>query len=333
MSRVLVTGCAGFVMSHVADHLIANGHDVIGIDDLSGGFTENIPAGVHFLKVDVCDSLAINILFKAWKPDYVIHGAAYAAEGLSHFIRKFNYETNLVGSINLINASVNYGVKGFVFLSSIAVYGHEEPPFSEGMTPEPADPYAISKYAVELDLRAACEMFGMPFVIFRPFNVYGERQNIGDAYRNVVGIFFNQCLKHEHLTIFGDGNQTRAFSHISDVAPAIAASIDMPDAWGKTFNIGGEKACSVGTLGRYICNIMGVNFSPNYLPARKEAVHAFCNTTKAREMFGSLIPGMDLFEGLEKMADWVEQHGSRSTSKFANIEIEKNLPPSWKELK
>ncbi|MEM7392899.1 MAG: NAD-dependent epimerase/dehydratase family protein, partial [Verrucomicrobiota bacterium] len=188
----LVTGAAGFIGSHVVDALIARGHTVIALDDLSGGFKDNVSPRVNFVEGSILDEALIERLFAEHTIDYVFHLAAYAAEGLSHFIRRFNYRNNLIGSINLINAAVNAGkVKCFVFTSSIAVYGANQVPMTEDLTPEPEDPYGIAKYAVELDLPEAARMFGLNHVIFRPHNVYGERQNIGDPYRNVIGIFFN----------------------------------------------------------------------------------------------------------------------------------------------
>ena len=193
-------------------------------------------------------------LFEEHQFEYVFHLAAYAAEGLSHFIRRFNYQNNLIGSINLINASVNAGtVKCFVFTSSIAVYGANQLPMREDTTPLPEDPYGVSKLAVELDLKSAHEMFGLDYMIFRPHNVYGERQNIGDPYRNVVGIFMNQIMQGKELTIFGDGLQTRAFSHIDDVAPIIAKAIERPDAYNEIFNIGADTPYTVKELATIVC--------------------------------------------------------------------------------
>src|SRR3954470_2497080 len=227
----LVTGGAGFIGAHVAEHLLRAGHEVIVLDDLSGGFKENVPAGCTFVQGSILDVQLIDDLFKRHKFDYVFHLAAYAAEGLSHFIRHFNYSNNVLGSITLINESVKHEVKCFVFPSSIAVYGPEQTPMTEDTVPQPEDPYGVAKLAVELDLRASLRMFGLNHVIFRPHNVYGEYQNIGDRYRNVVGIFMNQLMQGEPLTVFGDGNQTRAFSYIGDVAPYIAASVDVPEAY------------------------------------------------------------------------------------------------------
>src|ERR1700689_2348541 len=226
----LVTGGAGFMGSHVAETLLSMGHAVVVLDDLSGGFRGNVPGGAVFVEGSILDHDLIDRLFINHSFDYVYHLAAYAAEGLSHFIKRFNYNNNLIGSVNLVNSSVNHNVKCFVFTSSIAVYGAGQSPMSEDMSPVPEDSYGISKLAVEQELRVSHEMFALDYIIFRPHNVYGERQNIGDRYRNVVGIFMNQILRGEPMTIFGDGTQIRAFTHIDDVAPIIAGSVNVPAA-------------------------------------------------------------------------------------------------------
>ncbi len=211
----LVTGGAGFIGSHVVDALLEMGHRVIVLDDLSGGFRENVNSAATLIEGSVTDSDLVDSLFAANAVKYVYHLAAYAAEGLSHFIRTYNYTNNLLGSMNLINNAIRHRCRCFVFTSSIAVYGASQTPMLESTQPEPEDPYGISKFAVELDLKAAHHMFGLDYIIFRPHNVYGERQNIGDPYRNVIGIFMNQILQGLPCTIFGDGNQTRAFTHMS----------------------------------------------------------------------------------------------------------------------
>src|SRR6266850_3104802 len=235
MSRVLVTGGAGFIGSHVADALITRGHDVTVLDDLSGGFLENVPSAATFVRGSVTDPAVVDRVFAAGRFDHVYHLAAYAAEGLSHFIKRFNYTNNVIGSVNVLNAAVNTGVTAFVFTSSIAVYGSTVPPMTEETAVSPEDSYGISKYSVELELRACRGLFGLNYVIFRPHNVFGPRQNIGDRYRNVVGIFMNRILQGQPMTIFGDGTQTRAFSYIDDVAPMMAEAIETPAAWNETF--------------------------------------------------------------------------------------------------
>lgn len=324
----LVTGGAGFIGSHVAKHCLAMGHEVVVLDDLSGGFADQVPVGAKFVQGDVTDQELIARLFSQYNFDYVYHLAAYAAEGLSHFIRRFNYNNNLLGSINLINESVKYKVKCFVFTSSIAVYGSAQLPMHEDMIPLPEDPYGIAKYAVELDLKAAHEMFGLNYIIFRPHNVYGEHQNIGDRYRNVIGIFMNQIMQGQPMTIFGDGTQTRAFSYIDDVAPHIARSVDLPNAYNQVINIGADTPYTVKRLAEVVAQAFGVNPEIKYLPARKEVLHAYSDHQKAREIFG-YNDFVSLEEGVERMAAWARQVGARQSKEFYNIEVREKLPAGW----
>jgi UDP-glucose 4-epimerase len=332
MAISLVTGGAGFIGSHVADELRKLGHVVVVLDDLSGGYKENVPEGAVFFEGSIMDQVLLEELFRRYSFDYVFHLAAYAAEGLSHFIRRFNYENNLIGSANLINLSIKYKVKCFVFTSSIAVYGRNQLPMHESLEPRPEDPYGIAKYAVELDLRAAHELFGLNYIIFRPHNVYGERQNIGDRYRNVVGIFMNQLLQGKPLTVFGDGTQTRAFSYIGDVAPYIARSVAVPQAYNEVFNIGGDTFYSVNELAEAVMEAMKIWQPIRYLPPRNEVLHAYADHTKVYQTFGINPEGLTpLSEGLRRMAEWVKQVGARKTAPFKNIEIYENLPSVWLE--
>jgi UDP-glucose 4-epimerase len=227
----LVTGGAGFIGSHITNELLNIGKNVIVLDDLSGGFKNNVPLEVEFIEGTILDNNLLDKLFTNNKITHIYHLAAYAAEGLSHFIRNFNYNNNLIGSINLINKAIIHDIESFIFTSSIAVYGKNQLPYTESTIPHPEDPYGIAKYAVELDLINAKEMFGLNYIIFRPHNVYGEMQNIGDKYRNVVGIFMNNILQNKELPVYGDGNQSRAFTYISDVAKPIAHSGFMKDVF------------------------------------------------------------------------------------------------------
>jgi UDP-glucose 4-epimerase len=327
----LVTGGAGFIGSHVADELLAMGHEVVVLDDLSGGFRDNVPSGATFVEGSVVDAAAVNAVFRRHRFDYVFHLAAYAAEGLSHFIRRFNYSNNVIGSVTLVNAAVNSGnVRRFVFTSSIAVYGPGQLPMTEDLTPTPVDPYGIAKLAVEQDLRAARELFGLEYTIFRPHNVYGERQNIGDRYRNVIGIFMNQILRDEPLTIFGDGTQTRAFTHIAAIAPAIARCVDREATSGQTYNVGADVPYSVNDLAAAVGRAMGMEPSIKYLDQRHEVVHAYSDHSRAHQVFGDIMPDISLDAGLHRMAEWVRRHGARETPRFSAIEVEKNLPASWR---
>lgn len=332
MPTSLVTGGAGFIGSHVADALIDMGHHVVVLDDLSGGFEDNVHPQAEFRNGSVVDEDFVNRLFDERPIQYVFHLAAYAAEGLSHFIRRFNYTNNVIGSMNLINAAVNHDVQCFVFTSSIAVYGEAAPPMTEEQVPQPVDPYGIAKYAVELDLRAAGRLFGLNSIIFRPHNVYGPRQNTGDRYRNVIGIFMSQALSGQPLTVFGDGIQTRAFTEVSDVAPVIARSIDVPDAYGQTFNVGVDAHCSVNSLAEKVQSAMGTDTGIVHLAAREEVVHAFADHGRAAKIL-DYTPQVGLDEGLARMAEWVRSSGPRRSRDFDQIEIEKNLPESWRRAR
>jgi UDP-glucose 4-epimerase len=329
MSNILVTGGAGFIGSHVAEALVKQGHLVTVLDDLSGGFTENVPPSAEFIHGSINDVDMINNLFEHGQFDYVYHLAAYAAEGLSHFIKRFNYNNNLIGSINLINASINNKVKCFVFTSSIAVYGSSpELPMSEKTIPHPEDPYGIAKFAVEQELVVCKEMFGLDYIIFRPHNVYGERQNIGDKYRNVVGIFMNQILQDKPMTVFGDGAQTRAFSYVGDIVPIMAEAINTPGAYNQIFNVGADQAYTVNELAQSVARAMGVTPNILHVPARNEVFNAYSTHDKVLRVFGERkLHALD--EGLGKMADWVRQHGARASKKFEGIEVTKNFPQAW----
>jgi UDP-glucose 4-epimerase len=327
---VLVTGAAGFIGSHLIRTLNNElEFNVIALDDLSGGFEDNIPEEITFVKGSINDTQLLASLFEKYKFNYVYHLAAYAAEGLSHFIRRFNYTNNLIGSTNLINESIKNNVECFVFTSSIAVYGEGQVPMKEEMTPCPEDPYGIAKYAVELDLENAHKMFGLNYVIFRPHNVYGEFQNIGDKYRNVVGIFMNQIMQNKPLSIFGNGEQQRAFSYVGDIINPIATAPDNPKALNKIFNIGADTPFTVLQLAKEVCEIMEVPNHPiNFLEARNEVEIAYSNHSNLHAAFGKSTSTL-LTDGLTKMYNWVKTVGARTSPPFKNIEIKKNLPAFW----
>jgi UDP-glucose 4-epimerase len=329
MSKILVTGGAGFIGSHLAEELVNRGHAVVVLDDLSGGFVDNVVDGARLVQGSITDAELVDRLFAEEQFEYVYHLAAYAAEGLSHFIKRFNYTNNLIGSVNLINASINTGVRCFVFTSSIAVYGASpELPMTEETIPHPEDPYGIAKLAVEHELAVCKQMFDLDYIIFRPHNVYGERQNIGDKYRNVVGIFMNQILQGKPMTVFGDGTQTRAFSYIGDLVPVMASAIETPAAYNQIFNIGADQPFSVNELATQVARAMGVEPNIVHLPPRNEVLNAYSSHEKVRRVFGEQKL-TSLEEGLARMAAWVKQHGARQSKKFEHIEVMKNFPVAW----
>jgi len=333
MSTVsLVTGGAGFIGSHVVDELIALGHQVLILDDLSGGFRRNIHPAAQWIEGSITDVALVDRLFDLHHIDYVYHLAAYAAEGLSHFIKRYNYTHNLLGSVNLINAAVNHAVKCFVFTSSIAVYGAAQLPMHEETLPQPEDPYGIAKYAVELDLAESQALFGLPYVIFRPHNVYGERQNLSDTYRNVIGIFLRRAMQGLPLTIFGDGEQTRAFTHVDDVAPILARCVERPAAYNQVFNIGADERCSVNQIAQLVAAALDRPCQITHLPQRHEVLHAYASHTRVQTYFGDLQRHIGLEEGIRRMAAWAQTLQPGLSKPFASIEVRKALPPSWAAL-
>ena len=327
--KTLVTGAAGFIGSHLTDALVARGHEVVALDDLSGGFKTNVSPQCEFVQASVADHSAVADLFRRHCFDYVYHAAAYAAEGLSHFIRRHNYTNNVLGSVSLINESVKSEVKCFVFFSSIAVYGKGQLPMTEDMRPHPEDPYGVAKFSIEMDLEAAHAMFGLPYVVFRPHNVYGERQNLNDRFRNVVGIFCRQLLKSEPLSVFGDGSQRRAFTYVGDIADILARAAETKAAHQQIFNIGADQPVSVIDLAKMLIEISGRNTGINHLPPRLEVVDAFSSHEKLESVFGAM-PKTPLRDGLEKTWQWALGEKLEPYSLDFAIEIERNMPPSWR---
>jgi UDP-glucose 4-epimerase len=331
--KAVVTGGAGFIGSHVAERLVRAGHDVLVLDDLSGGFRENIPEGARFVQGSITDPL--DEMFGRFRPDVVYHLAAYAAEGLSHHIPVFNYTNNITGTANVLAAAHRAGAKHFVFTSSIAVYGHSEgdAPFSEATPAAPIDPYGIAKLACEQHIRAFQHYYGGPeFTIFRPHNVFGPRQNVADPYRNVVGIFMARALEGQPMPVFGDGSQTRSFSYIDVVAESIARAPMVPAAKGLTVNIGGDEPMSVRELARNIAAVMGVPDKVELLPPRKEVMHAHCDHALAQSVFADAYRAhaLDIVAGLRRMAEHVRAHPVPPPTECpAPIEVRESLPPSW----
>lgn len=329
--KVLITGVAGLLGVNFAQYLLSKGYDVIGIDDLSGGYQEYIPKGVVFYKADLSYQDPVNQIFKREKPDYVFHFAAYAAEGLSPFIRTYNYTNNIIASSNVINSCVNHNVKKIIFTSSMAVYGKGNPPFVENQTPTPEDPYGIAKYAVEMDLKLTYEMFGLKYSIVRPHNVIGVYQNIWDRYRNVIGIWIRQSLANEPLMIYGDGTQIRAFSDIKFYMKSFEALMKSYDS--EIFNIGADNYCTINEAANITLDVakeFGINTTKVYLEKRNEVHIAYCDHTKAQYLLG-FKDKTNLQETIREMFTWAQSEPVRSTKKMI-YEIEKNIYSYWKNI-
>lgn len=332
MAHYLVTGGAGFIGSHLVAELLGRGHSVVVLDDLSGGTTERVPSGATLVVGSVSDQSAVKALVGEHGFDGVFHLAAFTAEAISHAVRRHNYETNVLGSINLINASVSAGTKFFGFASSVGVYGHGETPMREADHPEPSDSYGIAKLTVERELAATMSAQGLPFVAFRMHNVYGEWQNMQDPYRNAIAIFLNQILRQEPITVYGDGQQIRAFTYVTDIVPVIADAAETPGAWGRAFNVGASKTNTIMEVVEHVARAMGVpDHEVIHLPARDEVAIAYTDTSLARSTFGEW-PETPVEEGIARTATWARQQGPADLRASFELELSDDLLPEWVRL-
>lgn len=329
MINVLITGVAGLLGSKLADWIITNKPDVkvIGIDDLSGGYIDNVHKDVIFHKDNILDDTFINQIFDKYKPTYVFHFAAYAAEGLSPFVRGFNYTNNLLTTAKLINQSIKHNVKRFVFTSSMSVYGSATPPFIESYRQNPIDPYGVAKYACEMDLQIAGEQHNLDWCIFRPHNVYGDKQNIWDKYRNVLGIWMYYHMHGQPITIYGDGTQKRAFSYIDDsLEPLYNACIE-PKASKQIINLGGINEYSINEAAEILSDVLG-GVDTVYLEKRHEVHTAVPTYQKSIDILG-FEHRTDLKQGLSKMWEWAQEQPKRDRFIWPEYEIEKGIYNFW----
>lgn len=328
--NVLITGVAGLLGSRLADWILENDPDVtvIGIDNFSGGYVENVNSGVKFYELDLIRD-SVSELFQKYDIDYVFHFAAYAAEGLSPFIRGFNYDNNLKSTARIINQCIKHDVKRLIFTSSMAVYGHgENQAFDEKQTPCPIDPYGVAKYACEMDIKIAGEQHGLDWCIIRPHNVYGAKQNIWDKYRNVLGIWMYQYLNDKPMTIFGSGGQTRAFSYIDDsLAPLWSAAIE-PRASKQIINLGGIHSVSILEANNILKNVIGCTENTVFFEKRHEVMHAVSTYQKSIDILG-FKHETDLEDGLMKMWEWAKAQPMRNQFIWPSFELDKGLYSFW----
>lgn len=334
MKTIIITGCAGLIGNHLSRHLLKKGYRIIGIDNLSGGYKDFIPKSKNFIfyKLSLEDKQRSADLFKKinkkYKPFAIYHLAAYAAEGLSPFIRHYNYTNNILSSVNIINACVEYGWK-IIFTSSMAVYGENNPPFKESMLPSPVDPYGIAKYAIEMDIIQASHQFNLRYNIVRPHNVLGIYQNIWDIYRNVIGIFIKKTLDKKPMIIYGDGEQTRAFSDIKFYLDPLEKLLFNHD--NEIFNIGADKYFTINDVAKIIEKIgKKYGFQPTkiYSEPRHEVKHAFCDHTKAKE-FLDFFDNTDIEQLINEMFVWARSQPKRK-QKFMDYEIQRDIYNYWK---
>lgn len=326
--NILITGVAGLLGSRLSDWIIQNRPEcnVIGIDNLSGGYKENINPKVIFYEMD-CKDKDIKTIFSIHKIDYVFHFAAYAAEGLSPFIRTFNYQNNLESTANIVNECIRHDIKRLVFTSTMAVYGHGKTPFDEADTPKPIDPYGVAKYACEMDIQIAGHQHGLDWCIIRPHNVYGNKQNIWDKYRNVLGIWMNQHLNGLPMTIFGDGEQKRAFSFIDDCLEPLWKAAVSNKASKQIINLGSPHYYTINEANKIL---RGVMKGGSYI--NKEQRHEVKDAHPTWEKSVKLLDYKDrttLSEGLSIMWNWALSQPNRKQFVWNEFELNKGIYTFW----
>ena len=328
---VLITGVAGLLGSRLADWIIENKpeYTVVGVDDLSGGYQENINPKVKFWQMNLTEHPIENI-FEAHKIDYVFHFAAYAAEGLSPFIRCYNYDNNLKSTAKIINECIKHDVKRLVFTSTLAVYGHGNGGiFDEAQQQAPIDPYGVAKYACEMDIQIAGEQHGLDWCIIRPHNVYGINQNIWDKYRNVLGIWMYQHLNGMDMTIFGDGTQTRAFSFIDDSLEPLWNAAVRPEACCEIINLGGTEEISIKDAPIVLREVIGEG-NIVHLEPRHEVKHSIPTFQKSIDLLG-FEHKTDLKAGLTKMWEWAKAQPMRDRFVWPSYELDKGIYSFWRK--
>jgi len=327
--NVLITGVAGLLGSRLADYILEKYPDIkiTGIDDLSGGYLDNVDTRVDFWKMNLVEA-DLDVCFSRRKIDYVFHFAAYAAEGLSPFIRSYNYQNNLIATVKIVNACIKHNIKRLVFTSSMAVYGNGNPPFNENDLPQPVDPYGIAKYACEMDIKVAGEQHGLDWCIIRPHNFYGVKQNIWDKYRNVIGIWMYQYMNGEKMTIFGDGEQKRAFSFIDDSLEGLWRASQQDNCSKQIFNLGATKYYTINEANNILKDIIQGGQTV-YIEQRHEVKNAHPTWQKSVEILG-YCDRTSLYDGIKIMWEWAKQQPKRERYKWSEYEIRNGLYSFWR---
>lgn len=342
MAKIFITGIAGFLGSHLADALIAQGHDVAGNDNAICGDWANVPDKAHAEHAH-CDSFyAMSELLNEFKPEVVVHCAATAHEGLSSFSPSFITRNIYEASVATFSAAIASGVKRIVYMSSMSRYGDGRslklatdsnigkngPPFQENKhIPYPVDPYAVAKVAAEDTLRILAKTHNINYSILVPHNIIGTRQRV-EPFRNVATIMINRCLQGKPPIVYGDGMQTRCFSPVKDCIPSIIKAIHGA-ADGEVVNIGPDKGeISIGKLATIICRLTGFDGYPEFMPDRpNEVKHAFCSSDKARRLLG--------YEEKQSVEDclkeMIEHHKVKDFDYSFPIEITQGCPRVWLE--
>lgn len=332
MSKIFITGIAGFLGSHLADALLAQGHEVSGCDNLEGGYLDNVPESAQFLPLD-CNHYD-GMLQLTRGADIVYHLASSAHEGLSIF-SPHHYTKNTFGSaMSVMSASLVNNVKRFVLCSSAARYGAIKTPFKESDLPKPQDPYGIAKYASDLALINSATTHGMEYSIAVPHNIIGPRQKYDDPYRNAISIFTNLMLQGRNPIIYGDGSQKRCFSFVSDIVEPLVLMGTLPKANGEIFNLGPDSGeVTIKEVVEILKDITGFKGEIEYVAERpKEVKDVLCSADKARRVLGYEAK-KSLREGLEEIVDWIELQGIKPFDYHLPVELPDSplMPVTWRE--
>jgi UDP-glucose 4-epimerase len=328
--KVLITGVAGFMGSHLADAFLAKGYDVVGIDNLLGGYEENVPSGVDFHNIDLDNLELIQPLFE--DVDLVVHTACTAYEGLSVFSPSLVVRNTMQITTNIMSACVKANVKKIVHLSSMARYGTQDVvPFVESMTPKPQDPYGIAKYGAELMIKNIADTHGLNYVILVPHNIIGPRQKFDDPYRNVASIMINRMLQGKQPIIYGNGEQKRCFSFMQDVTDPLMIACETDVADGRIVNIGpDEEFVTINELAQKLSIILDFKLDPIYMPGRpQEVFHANCSANLARELLNYKTT-TSLESGLVELVNWIKSKGAREFNYHLPLEfVTDKTPKTW----
>ena len=327
--KILVTGVAGFLGSHLSEQLANLGHEVIGIDSMIGGYKDNIPNNIKFHHIDCCDFQKVKTIMS--KIDIVYHCAATAHEGLSVFSPYEITKNNYLASVSIFSAAINQKVKRIIFCSSMARYGEQQTPFLESMKSLPVDPYAISKVAAEDVLINLCELNNIEWVIAVPHNIIGPRQKYDDPFRNVVSIMINRMLQGKAPIIYGNGEQKRCFSYIDDCLKCLIPMVDQKDLNKQIINIGpDEEFVTINKIAEICSNLTGTNLPPIYKPGRpREVKYATCSADKARKLL-NYKTSISLNDGIQKTFEYIKNRGIKPFDYNIEIEINNELTPkTW----
>jgi len=305
MMKVLVTGGCGFIGSHIVDKLVDKGYEVVALDNLSTGKKERLNKKARLVIADIRDGEQINSVFSSEKPAMVIHTAAQVMLRRSIDEPIFDATTNIIGTINVLEACKKNGVKRIVYTSTGgARYGEPKYlPVDENHPIEPSAPYGISKHTAEHYVKAYKELFGLDYLIFCFGNVYGPRDD--PACKRVTAIFSEAMIKGEAPTIFGDGGQTRDFLFVLDLAEFIVNSLEKNPTH-KLFNLANGNSTTVNEIFDSLKEISGLDIDPKHIPAIKGEVRDICLDTTLAQVELGWIPKTTMKEGLKQTYDWLK---------------------------